>query len=347
VAVANAKGRVRGSHATSSLPALAVPVGHGYEREVHQLAKGILREVLAGAGEVQTQEEIVGEVQAADVMFRPVPRPAGRARAGLLGRLAETPCLIEPFHATPGADAVLDCLRKQLTWRHNLLRDARKRARPESTASQQVAGLEADQTDRAPREQPRLWILSSGRPETVLSDLAFTPLDGSSGVWEAPRLLATFLVVLRDLPVTRETLPLRLLGAGPTFRQAVAELAALPPEDWEPDALMPVLLAFHAQSSQSNQEDDMSYAEIDAILDDWDRRVRQKSREEGREQGYRRSFAALYEARFGDLPAPLRAAIEANEDEDTLQRWVVLAGTGSAEQIAAAVLGPGNAPGRR
>lgn len=95
----------------------------------------------------------------------------------------------------------------------------------------------------------------------------------------------------------------------------------------------------------------MSYAEIDAIFDDWDRRVRQKSRkeglEEGREQGYRRSFTALYEARFGDLPAPLRAVIEATEDEDTLQCWVVLAGTGSAEKIAAAVLDPGSAHGAR
>lgn len=300
-----------------------------------QLAKGILREVLAGAGEVQTQEEIVSEVQAADVMFRPAPGRAGRAWSGLLGRLTETPCLIEPFHATPGADAVLDCLRKQLTWRHNLLRDAKKRARSENPTSQQ---REAE-SGRAARELPRLWILSCGRPETVLADLAFTPVDGSSGVWQAPRLLATFLVVLRDLPVTRETLPLRLLGAGPTFRQAVAELAALPPDDWEPDALMPVLLAFRAQNSQSNQEDDMSYAEIDAILDDWDRRVRQKSRNEGVQS----ALVASYEARFGDIPHALRAAIEAENDRATLMNWVVLFATASADEIAAAVLGRGSA----
>lgn len=306
-----------------------------------QLAKGILREVLVLAGEVRTQEEIVAEVQAADVWFVPsAGREAERARLGLIGRMAATPCIVEPFHATPGGDAVLDCLRKQLTVRHNLLRDARKQARQEAPAT--------PRQDQRPQELPRLWILSSGRPQAVIDDLALTPLDGSSpGVWQAPRLLATFLVVLRDLPVTRETLPLRLLGAGPTFRQALAELDALPPEDWESEALLPVLLVFRLQISQALREDDMSYAEIDAMLDDWDRRVRQKSRkeghdeglEEGREQAYRRSFAALYEARFGDLPGPLRAVIEAKEDEETLQRWVVLAGTGTAEDIATAVLG--------
>jgi hypothetical protein len=303
-----------------------------------QLAKGILREVFTLAGEVHTQEEIVAEVQAADVWFVPAAeRAAERARLGWLGRMAATPCIVEPFHDTPGGDAVLDCLRKQLTLRHNLLRDARKQAKQEPPAT--------PRQDSA--ESPRLWILSSGRPQTVIEDLAFTPLDGSSGIWQAPRLLATFLVVVRDLPATRETLALRLLGTGPTFRQAVRELRALPVESWEAELLIPKLLAFSSQIFQDLQEDPVSYAEIDAIFDEWDRRVRQKSVEEGLEKGYRRSFVALYKARFGGIPDTLRAAIEATEDEDTLEQWVVLAGTGSAEEITTAVLGPGSANGGR
>ncbi|HWN71718.1 MAG TPA: hypothetical protein VNM90_28970 [Haliangium sp.] len=298
-----------------------------------QLAKGILSTALVTAGQVSKQEEIVAEVQAADVWFVPLPeRTAERARLGLLGRMAETPCLLEPFHATPGGDAVLDCLRKQLTLRHNLLRDARKQTRQESPATQRQDSVGS----------PRLWILSSGRPQSVIEDLAFTPLDGSSGIWQAPRLLATFLVVLRDLPATRETLPLRLLGAGPTFRQAVKELRALPAEDWEAELLIPELLAFSPQIFQDFEEDPVSNTEIRDIFAEWDRRVRQKSRneglEEGREQGYRRSILDLYEVRFRTIPDVLRAALEATEDEDTLRRWVVLAGTGTAEEIAAAVL---------
>jgi hypothetical protein len=294
-----------------------------------QLAKSILGTVLATAGKVNTQEEIVAEVQAADVWFVPTPeRAAERARLGLLGRMAETPCLLEPFHATPGGDAVLDCLRKQLTLRHNRLRDARKQAKQEPPAT--------PRQDSGPPESPRLWILSSGRPESVIEDLAFTPLDGPSGVWQAPRLLATFLVVLRDLPVTRDTLALRLLGAGPTFRQAVAELRALPAEDWEADLLIPLLLAFSPQIFQDLQEDPVSYAEIETIFDEWDRRVRGKTRSET----LHRALVASYEARFRSIPETLRVAIEAVDDEDTLMRWVVLFTTGSVEEIAAAVLGP-------
>lgn len=58
------------------------------------------------------------------------------------------------------------------------------------------------------------------------------------------------LVVLRDLPATRETLALRLLGTGPTFRQAVKDLRALPAESWEAELLIPELLAFSSQISK-------------------------------------------------------------------------------------------------
>lgn len=92
----------------------------------------------------------------------------------------------------------------------------------------------------------------------------------------------------------------------------------------------------------------MSYAEeIQAIYDKWDRRVRQQAlkqgREEGREQGLRRALVSSYQARFGSVPEPLRAALELTEDEDTLLGWVPLFTTGSVEDIAAAVLGPGAA----
>jgi hypothetical protein len=63
--------------------------------------------------------------------------------------------------------------------------------------------------------------------------------------------------------------------------------------------------------------------------------------EEGLKEGYCLAFVGVYQARFGDVPDTLRAAIDAIDarDEDTLRRWVVLAGTGSAEDVAAAILG--------
>jgi hypothetical protein len=283
-------------------------------------------------GEVRTQLEIHGEVQAADVWFLPrAGHEAERVRLGLLGRMAETACLLEPFHTTPGGDAVLDCLNKQLTLRRNLVREARKDA-------------------RRPPDLPRLWILSAGRPETVLAGLGCSPLeDWPTGVWQAPSLLSTSLIVLRDLPETRDTLPLRLMGSGAALERAIAELDALPAEEWEPRAFIPLLLAFRLRVPQDsidpahNDEDDMGYAEnIEAIYAKWERRIEERGIEEGmkkgKEEGLRTALVNVYQARFGALPAALRTVIEATEDEPLLQHWTTLFGTATADEIAAALL---------
>jgi hypothetical protein len=293
-----------------------------------QLAKGILDRALSFAGEVRTQEEIAGEVQAADVWFRPMPDKTGaRARLGLLGRMAETSCLIEPFRDTPGPAAVLDCVNKQLTLRRKLAREARK--------------------DQREAEAPRLWVLSSGRPRSALSGLRCEPLDGwPPGVWHGPPLLATYVVVLRDLPRTRETLLLRLLGDSSILRNAAAEVRALPPDDLEPRELLPLLLAYRVQIDQdpnTSSEDDMGYADVlQEIYDDWERHLRQQSEERGEERGMekgmRELLAGTYEARFGAMPVELRAALEATTEITTLRRWVGLFATASASEIAAAVL---------
>lgn len=113
-------------------------------------------------------------------------------------------------------------------------------------------------------------------------------------------------------------------------------------------------LLHRAYSRLGSMEDEMSYAdEIQAIYDEWDRRVRQQALqqglEQGEERGLRRALVSSYQARFSAVPEALRAAIEATSDEDTLLGWVPLFTTGSVEDIAAAVLGtdPGlSAPAR-
>ena len=280
-----------------------------------QFAKRALDVLLSPIGEVRTQEEIHGEVQAADVLFLPArDHEAERIRLGLLGRMAETACLLEPFHEAPGANEALDCLTKQLTLRRNLVREARK-------------------DDRTP-EIPMLWILSAGRPETVLAGLGFSPLAGwPTGVWQAAPLLSMRLIVLRDLPETRATLPLRLMGAGPTLKRALAELNALPNHEWEPRAFIPLLLALPLQVPQDQtgqghaEEDDMSYVEE---LQTTYRRVQG--------EGIREALVTIYQARFGSLPPALREVIEATEDPSTLLRWTALFSTANADEIAATLL---------
>jgi hypothetical protein len=288
-----------------------------------RLAKGILEAALSSIGEVRTQEEIHGEVQAGDVLFRPTAARPDAGHLGLLGRMATTSCLIEPFHATPGIEAVLDCIDKHLTLRRNRVREARK------------AGHEPD--------VPRLWLLSAGRPRNVLAGLRFVPLRGwPAGVWQGPPLLSLYLVVLRELPETRATLPLRLLGAGPAFLRAARELRDLPQDDWASGAFVEQLIAYTddiAQNQDSASEEDMRNAEqLKSIYKDWERRVLAEGREQGIEQGMREALVSSYQARFGAVPAALQTAIDATNDVSTLRRWLPLFTTASDVDIAAAVL---------
>jgi hypothetical protein len=46
----------------------------------------------------------------------------------------------------------------------------------------------------------------------------------------------------------------------------------------------------------------------------------------------------LVAARFGAMPAGLRAAVDASADPATLERWSVLIATSSAEEVAATIL---------
>ena len=95
------------------------------------------------------------------------------------------------------------------------------------------------------------------------------------------------LVVLRLLPKRPDTLLLRLLGRGVTFRDAVRELSRTPQHAWAVALLEPVLVAFRTEIAQTAlEEEDMdTLSEIDALYAQWEQRVKEEGREEGREKG--------------------------------------------------------------
>jgi hypothetical protein len=69
------------------------------------------------------------------------------------------------------------------------------------------------------------------------------------------------------------------------------------------------------------------------IVETW----RREAIQEGIERGIAGSLIDVYEARFGAMPEDLRTVIEATHDEAALRVWVKLAGTHSANEIAAAI----------
>jgi hypothetical protein len=85
-------------------------------------------------------------------------------------------------------------------------------------------------------------VIASGRPDAGIHGLRFHPTTGwPCGLYESPPLHCTRLVV-SELPVTRDPLLVRLLGAGSALKRAVAELQNLPAEAPERRLALPVLL---------------------------------------------------------------------------------------------------------
>src|SRR4051794_9515598 len=114
------------------------------------------------------------------------------------------------MHNTPGGEELHVCLMKHGEFRHFL---SRRKTLP---------------------SLPIQWVISSCRPDDGIKGLAFRPLPGGlRGIYESPPLHHTRLMVVSELPVTRDTLLVRLLGAGSTLRHALAELQALPAEALE------------------------------------------------------------------------------------------------------------------
>ncbi|WP_438016711.1 hypothetical protein WMF18_38885 [Sorangium sp. So ce315] len=264
--------------------------------------------------------EVLAATQKIDVFSVPDPaREAERARMGLLGELAAEPSLFEPFHGTPSLRQVRRCLRKQLTWHHELERRARA-----------AAGSAALDEDTEPQPQaavdfPALVVIGRGRPETVLDAYRCEPVQ--PGVYHAVPGLVMRVIVLAELPRTRATLLLRLLGSGRVLREALADLAALPDDAWEKGIAAPLLVHFRLGTDEptTDEEDEVS-AEIRAWFEEYKQTLRAEARTEGRREGRAeeaaRAVLTALRVRGIAVPDAARERILAEKDPETLERWL-------------------------
>ena len=271
-----------------------------------QLAKNILRDALSRASTAETEVEVMAATQKIDVYCVPDPaREAERAEMGLLGELSAEPSLFEPYHDTPSLRHVRHCLRKQLTWHHELERRAR------AAASSPSPDADPDAPPDPAVTFPALVIISPGRPETVLEAYGCAPTR--PGVYHAVPGLVMRLIVLAELPRTRETVLLRLLGPARLLREALEDLATLPDDTWEKSVAMPLLVHFRIEigTRATSEEDDVSAA-IQAWFQDYQEKLRN--------EGERNLLLRQLRARFGELPADVAARIHA-ADVAELERW--------------------------
>lgn len=165
-------------------------------------------------------------------------------------------------------------------------------------------------------------------------------MDGwLAGFWHAAEGHALHVVVLRELPEIRETLLLRLLGDRKTYLRAAAELDTLPRDAWERQLAVPLMLAFRLEQpsgvdSKNVDEDTMEYTEkLERIYAEWEQQVKAQERE----QAFREAFVTVYEARFGEMPEELRAALARIHEDKQLHRLTALGANHPHEDVIAAV----------
>lgn len=144
------------------------------------------------------------------------------------------------------------------------------------------------------------------------------------------RVEARHIIAVRELPVTRDTLLLRLLGRGSTFSGAITELAALPDDSWEKQVAIPPLVAFRLQIPQDSKDEEMQdfLRNFNPVYAEWEERVKREGERKGRLDGRREVQLAGERAvvlrqltkRFGPLSEETQERVE-QADLATLDRW--------------------------
>lgn len=261
-------------------------------RQLHdQFAKQYLEELLAPLGTVETSREVSPEVRQLDVWFIPAASPTTNPQVlGLLGQIASSACVLEPFRNAPTPIEVRNCLLKLYALQGDLLRKARR---------------ERDALSEA--ELPRLWVLSPSCSANLLNGFG-ARLDEAEnwaeGVYFLPEFFKAALVAINQLPLTEATLWLRILGRGETQKQAALELEALPNNHPLRRNILEIVARWYInlQTSQNlNEEDREVLMNLSAAYLKW--------REDAVQEGRQVMVENLLRVRFGELDQELAGAI--------------------------------------
>ena len=165
-----------------------------------QFAKDYLSELLSPIGQVTTSRDVASEVREIDVYFTPSTATQDYVEMlGILGKMATTTALFEPFRNPVTVSEVCSCLSKLLYVRA----EVERRSRRENTSFQEA-------------ELPKLWILTPTASAELLNGFNTNPDEQNwlRGIYFLGKYLRMAIVVIHQLPETEETLWLRILGRG-------------------------------------------------------------------------------------------------------------------------------------
>jgi len=211
-------------------------------RFIHdRFAKDLLTELLSPIGTVNIGHDVTAEVREIDVYFMPMTViPEYSATLGLLGKMAETAAIFEPFRNPVTVGEVISCMSKLWDLRGELERQARR-----------------ENTRYDDAKLPTLWILTPTASKALLEGFGAIPKPENwmEGIYFLPRHLKSAIVVIHQLPETPETMWLRILGKGKVQQRAIGQLSSLATDD--PLRTIALELLYQLQSNlvtESQQE---------------------------------------------------------------------------------------------
>lgn len=154
-------------------------------------------------------------------------------------------------------------------------------------------------------ELPKLWILTPTASTAMLSGFgASQKPDWMPGIHFIAEYLRTAIVAIHQLPITQETLWLRILGRGTVQKQAIDELEALPSNHPFRKATLELLynLRQNLRVNQNLEEGDRELIMRLQPLYQQDReQAIQEGIQEGNKQGEQRLILRLLNRRLGEI----------------------------------------------
>jgi len=263
-----------------------------------QFAKECLACLLETKGQVSISYEIPKQAFQVDVVFTPTS-PLNEFHAlGLLGQMANTTVLLEPFWNPPNNRNLRTCVLKLFLVHNELYNKAR---------SEKISVVEDT--------LPRLWILATSLSADLLEGFNFAVKSPPwpSGVYFLGDSLKTAVVVINQLPRNHETLWLRLLGRGTTLTQAIQDLMALPSDHLYRSQLVELFSTFHLhlglKKNLTTTEQEL-IMQLSPIYQQWRAETLQQGVQQGRLEGQRSIITQLLTSRFGVLDEVLLQIVE-------------------------------------
>ncbi|MBD2565139.1 MULTISPECIES: hypothetical protein [Nostoc] len=190
-----------------------------------------LEGLLSPLGSVEVSGVITDSEKRGIVLFFPKGTiQTERHSLGLLAKVAQSDCSIEVYCEEIGETEVRSCLHKLLS----VFSTLNCHASPEGKTLHD-------------NDLPRLWIVvPSASPDLLKSFGAQLELENwTTGIYFLPNVFRIAIVATNQLPVTSETLWLRLLGRGAIQKQAVSELVALQPSDLVRRNVLEIIVTVH------------------------------------------------------------------------------------------------------